>query len=184
MPRMTLGGLEDFLRDVEVRVDLLDVVQILERFDEPDDLLRLLALEPHGVRRAHRELGVADGLVDRPLDVRERYVDRPGPVHREAEPEVAIGIAAALARREHHLAGHLGEDRATFDVVRALLALDLGPLGMAGHRSEYYGQSHSSGECARWLQSHQTGSGTSRSPVTAVPARPRSLRPRSISSAR
>src|SRR5260221_1432662 len=304
MPRMTLGGLEDFLRHVEVRVDLLDVVQILERFDEPDDLLRLLALEPDRVRRPHRDLrvsdlqllglerllhgleavrrgvdgdevaigldilgpgvdggeldlvgraalrvdlddallleeplhrsrlaelpvvprerrahlgggavpairrgldhdrdatwsvaliddaldlralGAADGLVDRALDVRERYVDRPGAVHREAEPEVAIGIAAALARGEHDLAGHLGEDRATFDVVRALLALDLGPLGMAGHRSEYYGQSHSSGESQRWLQSHQTGSATSRSPDTAVPARPRSSRPCSISWAR
>src|SRR5258708_5996976 len=304
MPRMTLGGLEDFLRHVEVRVHLLDVIQILERLDEPDDLLRLLALEAHRVRRPHRDLrvgdlqllglerllhgleavrrgvdrhevavrfdvvgagvdggeldlvgraalridlddallleqplhgaglaelpvvacerrahfgggavpavgrgldhdrhaaravalvhdafdlrplGAADGLVDRPLDVRERYVDRPGAVHREAEPEVAVGIAAALASGEHDLAGHLGEDRAAFDVVRALLALDRGPLGMAGHRSEYYGQSHSSGESQRWLQSHQTGSGTSRSPDTAVPARPRSLRPCSISWAR
>src|SRR5712692_5929451 len=304
MPRMTLRGLEDFLRHIEVRVHLLDVVQVLERLDESEDLLRLLALEAHGVRRPHRELGVAyleleslqglthrleavrcgvdrhefavrfdvlragvdgreldlvgraalrvdlddallheqplhrarlaelpvvprerganlrggavpavgrglhhdrdaaravalvhdaldlralgaaDGLVDRALDVRERYVDRPGAVHREAEPEVAIGIAAALARGKHDLAGHLGEDRATFDVVRPLLALDLGPLGMAGHRSEYYGQSHSSGESHRWLQSHLTVSGTSRSPVTAVPARPRSSRPCSISWAR
>src|SRR5258708_18483326 len=304
MPRMTLGGLEDFLRPVELRVDLLDIVQILERFDEPDDLLRLLALEAHRVRRPHRDLrvsdfqllglerllhgleavrrgvdghevairldilgpgvdggeldlvgraalrvdlddallleeplhrsrlaelpvvprerrahlrcgavpavrrgldhdrdaarsvaliddaldlralGASDGLFDRPLDVRERYVDRPGAVHRETEPEVPVGIAAALARRKHDLAGHLGEDRATFDVVRALLALDRGPLGMAGHRSEYYGQSHSSGESQRWLQSHQTGSGTSRSPDTAGPARPRSSRPCSLSWAR
>src|SRR5256885_13399263 len=62
---------------------------------------------------------------------------------REPEPEVAVRIAAALAGRQHDLAGHLGEDRAAFDVVGALLALDLGPLGMTGHRCEYYADSHS-----------------------------------------
>src|SRR5438309_5952021 len=59
-PRMTLGGLEDFLRHVEVRVHLLHVVELLERLDEPDHLLRLVALEAHGGRRTHGHLGVVD----------------------------------------------------------------------------------------------------------------------------
>src|SRR5581483_9746859 len=45
------------LGDVEVRVDVLDVVEILERLDEREHLARLTALDRHGRLRHHRELG-------------------------------------------------------------------------------------------------------------------------------
>src|SRR2546425_5213153 len=59
IPRITdrLGVLEDLFGHVEVRVDLDDVVQILERLDEAQELLSLLALNADRGRRAHRELG-------------------------------------------------------------------------------------------------------------------------------
>ena len=39
----------------------------------------------------------------------------------------------------------LGEDRAALGVVGALLALDLGPLGMSGHRWRFYMLARSTG---------------------------------------
>src|SRR4029077_20262470 len=122
--------------------------------------------------------------VDRPLEVRKGHVQGAGPIHRQAEPEVAVGIAATLTGREHDLARHLREDRAAFHVVGALLALDLGPLGMTGHRLEYFAESHSFRGVSKWLQSRPNVSATSHSPVTAAPGRPRSSRRCSISWAR
>ena len=83
-----------------------------------DDLLELLGL------------AAAGRLVDRPLDVVGRHVDRARLLDGEPEPVVRVGVAAALARRDADLARDLREEGAALGVVDALLALDRGPLGM------------------------------------------------------
>src|SRR5436189_3078660 len=62
MPRTVpaLGVLQHLEGDVEVRVHLLHVVELLETFDELQDLLRLVAVDTHAVRRAHAHLGRRD----------------------------------------------------------------------------------------------------------------------------
>jgi hypothetical protein len=73
---------------------------------------------------------------DRPLDVVGGHVDRRPARLLDGQPEpiVRVGIATTLARRDHDLAGHLGEQRPASCVVGALLALDRRPLGVTGHR--------------------------------------------------
>ena len=44
-----------------------------------------------------------------------------------------VGVAAADARGDRHLADDLGEQLAALGVGRALLVLDRVPLGMSGH---------------------------------------------------
>ena len=70
------GGLEHLLGDVEVRVDLLDVVVVLERVDQAHQLPRLaLVVDRDGRLRQHRELGGLDreaGGLDRLAHGRER----------------------------------------------------------------------------------------------------------------
>jgi hypothetical protein len=83
-----------------------------------DDLLVLVRLA--GTR----------GALDRPLDRIRRHVHRAGLLDRQAKPEVAVGIRPAGPGGDRDLAAHLREDRAPLDVVGALLALDLRPLGM------------------------------------------------------
>src|SRR5437867_3474336 len=56
-PRRELRVLEHLFGYVEVRVDPLHVVQVLERLHEADELTRSLALDPHGGRRPHGQLG-------------------------------------------------------------------------------------------------------------------------------
>src|SRR5487761_2651539 len=89
-----------------------------------DDLLVLLALAAPG-RLLHGALDRVDGRV------RGACL-----LDREAQPEVAVGVAAPGPRRDGDLAPHLGEDGAALDVVDALVALDLGPFGVTGHRAE------------------------------------------------
>src|SRR4051812_35853644 len=91
-----------------------------------DDLLELVALA--GARRP----------LDRPLDVVQRHVDRARLVHREAQPVVRVRIAPTGARGDHDLPRNLGEDGPSLRVVRALLALDRGPLRVTGHRLGVY----------------------------------------------
>ena len=79
-------------------------------------------------------LAAAGCLLDGALDRVERHVGRTRLLDREPEPEVAVRIAAAGPGRERDLAPHLREDGAALDVVDALLALDLGPFGVTGHR--------------------------------------------------
>ena len=74
-----------------------------------DDLLELL-----GVAAAGR-------LVDRPLDVVGRHVDRAGLLDGQPEPVVRVRIAAALAGRDADLAGDLREQGAALGVGDALL---------------------------------------------------------------
>src|SRR2546427_3309567 len=58
IPRITrLGVLEDLFGHVEVRVDLDDVIEVLERLDQAQELLGLVALHADRGRRAHRKLG-------------------------------------------------------------------------------------------------------------------------------
>src|SRR2546428_2905486 len=58
IPRITrLGVLQDLFRDVEVRVDLDHVIEILEGLDQSEQLSRGIALDTDGRGRAHRELG-------------------------------------------------------------------------------------------------------------------------------
>src|SRR5262249_42825757 len=68
---LDLEALHLLLRDVEVRVDALDVVEVLEGVGEAQHLLRLLALEPDGEARPHleRRLDRAEApLLERALD--------------------------------------------------------------------------------------------------------------------
>src|SRR5207249_3009891 len=145
-----LGVLEDLVRYVEVRVDLLDVVELLELLHETEDPAGLVALDADGRRRTHRDLRRSDrdagllqrclhplergtavgagGAVDGTLDVRMRHVHGARPIESEPKPEIRLGIAATLTRGEHDLARHLGENDSPLDVRRALLALDLTPL--------------------------------------------------------
>ena len=83
-----------------------------------DDLLELLGL------------AAAGRLVDRPLDVVGRHVDRARLLDGEPKPVVGVGVAATLPRRDADLAGDLGEQGAALGVGDALRALDRGPLGM------------------------------------------------------
>src|SRR2546428_1596271 len=69
------GVLQDLFGHVEVRVDLDDVVQVLERLDETQELLGLVALDADRGRRAHRELGgghLDSGRLERLLHALER----------------------------------------------------------------------------------------------------------------
>ena len=88
-----------------------------------DDLLELLGLA--STRR----------LVDRSLDVVRGHVDRARLLDCEAESKVGVRIPAAGACRHGNFPCDLGEQRAALGVVGALLALDLGPLGVTGHRA-------------------------------------------------
>src|SRR5262245_9983499 len=54
-------GLHDLVRDVVVRVDRLDVVQLLQRLDEAQHLGCLLALHTHRRLREKGHLGLDDG---------------------------------------------------------------------------------------------------------------------------
>src|SRR6266536_3245050 len=80
-----------------------------------------------------RALAAARRPIDRALDVGERHVHPARPVDGEAQPEIRIRIAPALAGGEHDLAGHLREDGAAFRVRGAFLALDLRPLRVTRH---------------------------------------------------
>src|SRR5205809_7043036 len=59
IPRITdrLGVLQDLFRHVEVCVHLDDIVEVFERLDQTQKLLRLVAFDPNRGRGAHRELG-------------------------------------------------------------------------------------------------------------------------------
>src|SRR5438552_14428147 len=68
IPRITrLGVLQDLFGDVEVRVHLDNVVEILERLDQSEKLARGIALDAHGRGGTHRELG-RSGLDARRLE--------------------------------------------------------------------------------------------------------------------
>ena len=71
----------------------------------------------------------ADGA----LDVVLGHVLGAGLVHGQAQPEVAVGISAAVPGGHDELAREPGEDGAALGIRGALLALDGGPLGMTGH---------------------------------------------------
>src|SRR4029079_8351539 len=83
-----------------------------------DDLLELVGL------------AAAGRLVDRPLDVVGRHVDRAGLLDREPEPVVRVRVTAALPRCDADLARDLREEGASFRVRNALLALDRGPFAV------------------------------------------------------
>src|SRR5437762_9535293 len=64
MPAAASGsrdGLQDVVGNVEVGVDVLDVVQVLQRLDEAHDRGGLRALDSHGRLRYVRHLGLEDG---------------------------------------------------------------------------------------------------------------------------
>ena len=111
-PVAVVGGRLDEERDAAGAIALVD------------DLLVLLALAAPG-RLLH-------GALDRV----DRHVRGARLLDREAQPEVAVGVTAARARRHRDLSAHLREDGAALDVVDALVALDLGPFRVTGHRAE------------------------------------------------
>src|SRR5438093_5184798 len=92
---LRLGVLEDLVRYVEVRVDLLNVVEILELLHEAEDSTGLVALDADGRRRAHRDLGRSDrnaGLFEGWLHLLE------GARGRMRGDEAAVGLDVLRAR--------------------------------------------------------------------------------------
>ena len=80
-------------------------------------------------------LELAGALLDGALDVVGGHVGALGLVDRGAQARVGVGVAAADAGGDRHLADELGEELAALGVERALLVLDRVPLGMSGHRA-------------------------------------------------
>src|SRR5687768_14479155 len=67
---LRLGVLKDLVWYVEVRVDLLNVVEVLQILHQAEHLSGLVAVDAHRRRRAHRDLGRRDrdsGLLEREL---------------------------------------------------------------------------------------------------------------------
>src|SRR5688572_29829214 len=56
-----LGVLKDLVGSIEVRVDLLHVIEVLEILHEAEDLSGLVTVHAHRRRWAHRDLGRGDG---------------------------------------------------------------------------------------------------------------------------
>ncbi len=81
-----------------------------------DDLLELLGL------------AAAGRLVDRPLDVVGRHVDRARLLDGEPQPVVGVRVAAALPGSHGDLPGDLGEQCSALGVGDALGAFDRGPF--------------------------------------------------------
>src|SRR5690606_39460256 len=76
---------------------------------------------------------LAGAALDGALDVVLRHVLRLRLVDGEGEAGVHLGVAAALAGRDHEVAREAGPHLRAPRVGDALLPLDLGPLVMAGH---------------------------------------------------
>src|SRR5688572_20989387 len=78
-------------------------------------------------------LELSGTLLDGPIDVLARHVDRFGGVDRGAQPRVAARITAAASGRHGDLTDDLGPGRGALGIGDRLLALDLLPFAMAGH---------------------------------------------------
>src|SRR5204862_2838365 len=78
---------------------------------------------------------VAGGLVDVLLDRVGRHVGRLRLVDGQAQARIHVGVAPALARRHHDFTNDAGPDLAALLVLAALAMLDVGPLGMTGHKA-------------------------------------------------
>ena len=59
--RPALLRIHDLVRDIEVRIHVLDVIIVLERINKPQHLLRFLAVELHIGLRDHGDLGDIQG---------------------------------------------------------------------------------------------------------------------------
>ena len=75
----------------------------------------------------------ARSLLDRPFDVVLGHVGDAGSVDGESEARIGVPVRSAHPGRRGDLPDQLGEDLSPLGVGHALLALDSGPLGMAGH---------------------------------------------------
>src|SRR5581483_9532090 len=104
---------QHLVRDVEVRVYLLDVVQLLQPLDEPEHLLGFLALQADGGLRDVRHLGGLDrhaALLEDPAHGLQLgglggdLEDRIGPAHvaRPALERESEQLVLVDARRLHH----------------------------------------------------------------------------------
>src|SRR6266545_2695266 len=102
---LRLDVLEDLVRYVEVRVDLLDVIEFLELLHETQHLARAVAFDADGRRRAHRDLRRSDldaGFLERCLHLLERARGRVG------GHQAAVGLdvlRARVDRDERHVIG-------------------------------------------------------------------------------
>ncbi len=74
---------------------------------------------------------LAGPALDRVLDAVGRHVDLTSLLHREAQAEVAVGVAAALLGRDRDLAAGARKRLATLGVDDGLFVLDAGPFRMA-----------------------------------------------------
>src|SRR5712692_1240418 len=115
---LRLGVLEDLVRYVEVRVDFLDVVQLLELLHQTQHLASLVALDANSVRRAHRDLGGRDGdagLFQRLLHLLERAR------RRERRDQAAVGLDVLRAGVDGDERDVVGRPLAGVDLDDALL---------------------------------------------------------------
>ena len=108
------------------------VAVVGQRLDQDRRAAGPVALEEDPLDR----LGVgadAGAAVDRPLDVVLRHRGVAGLLDRRRQGRVAVGVAAAIARRDGDRPRQLGEELAALGVGGALLVLDRRPLRMSGH---------------------------------------------------
>src|SRR5205814_9233590 len=85
------------------------------------DLLQPLACE------------LAGTSLDRSLDAICRHVDLARLLHREPQPEVAVGVAPALLGRDRDLTAGASERLPALGVDDRLLVLDASPFRVARH---------------------------------------------------
>src|SRR5262249_57060274 len=113
--------------------DLADgaVLVVRQRLDVDRRSAGPVALVHHLFERG--AVAASGALLDRALDRVLGHVRAPRLVDGQAQPRVRVGIAAADPGRRADLADQLREDLPALRVRGALLALDRGPAGMAGH---------------------------------------------------
>src|SRR5690606_6482113 len=128
------GGAEvaAVLREEAAEVGHGPVRVVRERLDEDGDAAGAVALVRHLL--VVGPLDLAGAPLDGALDGVLRHVLRLRLVDGEGEAGVRVGVAAALARRDHEVARDAGPRLRAPLVGGALLPLDLRPLVVTGHR--------------------------------------------------
>src|SRR3954471_14220161 len=108
------------------------VAVVGQRLDEQRDAARPIALVEDGLERVGVR-ALAGALGDRALDVVLGHRGVLGLLDRQAERGVALGVAAALLRRDGDRARELREQLSAAGVDDRLLVLDPRPFRVTGH---------------------------------------------------
>src|SRR5829696_625534 len=124
------AGLGEDVADLRARA----IAVVGQRLDQERHAARAVALVDDRLEGVGVGVG-AGALGDRALDVVLRHRVFLGLLDRVGQGRVALGVTAALLRRDLDRARELREQGAALRVLRALLMLDRAPLGVAGHSS-------------------------------------------------